>query len=312
MKKIFLFLILFSASSALAQPSKVLVFAVDSTCYHLACIDSLSDAIHKRYSGEILKRFGSFPDSLDSFDAIFLIGLYRDDSTILKKLILLRSYLNHGGHLYFESTQFFFPMDTIFSNMIGVTSQTNYDIASDIGSVQGKDGFFTQGMNFIINRPLKEDHLSDLLLTGPCELVLTGTEAFQFQTNSYKVVFYRHFLDETYKDFIGRVTCDYFGLCASSVREKPAQRNATTTLVYPNPASDFINIQYNSSYLSPLNVDIVSSTGSVVGKRHMNQTLEGIFTLSLSDGTLPSLSQGTYFLRLTTDKEVLSVPFYLK
>jgi hypothetical protein len=306
MKKLFLFLALLSASSALAQSAKVLVYSQDSTCYHLACLDSLTDAISKHYTGKIVSQAGSFPTTLDSFDAVFLIGLYNSDSAISRKLLTIRNYLNHGGFLYFESLQFYFS-DTVFSNMIGVNSQANLDLASDITSVVGRDGYFTQGMNYTINRLLQKDHSDILKLTGPCEWVLTGTEAFQYQSGSYKVVFYRHLLDETYKDFIGHVICNYFGLCAP-LSVKPSEENPQAEFsLFPNPARDVLHIWSNIDNPGLQSAELILESGTLVSKFSLGGNMNHI---DLNLGS-KNLSSGNYFLRLTTQKESFLKPVFL-
>jgi hypothetical protein len=222
---------------------RVLVSSTDSNCYTLACRDSLIDALKPYYAGEIVTNYGPLPDSLYRFDALFLVGLIKYNSeNPQREFSLLRQYLEQGGKLYFESSWFFYEEDTIFSHMIGTTSQGNLQMMSDIEYISGKDGYFTEGIKFKINRKLFMDHPSILHLDGPREQVLSGAEAFQYQTDTYKVVYHWHLLNDYYPTFIAYVACNYFGLCNPLTVNEPNQSETDFSVAY-DPLSNKLIVE---------------------------------------------------------------------
>jgi hypothetical protein len=225
------------------QKGRILVSATESSEYHLFDRDSLEDALKQYYPGEIVTQYGPLPDTLNSFDAVYLMGLYGHGSDE-RTFTLLKGFLDQGGLLYFESNKFFYWEDSVFSYMIGTTSQVNFLSASDIDTVYGSDGYFTAGLRYpIYNRKLFNDSPDILVLEGPREQVLYGAEAFQYQTDKYKVVFHRHLLDVYYKEFIGRVACNYFGLCEPLLVGKSNKSGIEFTVAY-DPFSDKLIIEH--------------------------------------------------------------------
>jgi hypothetical protein len=73
--------------------------------------------------------------------------------------------------------------------------------------------------------------------------------------------------------------------------------------VYPNPASDFLNIEYVMNEAGVLNADLLDSYGSVRSKMAPGIQEPGWHKNQMD---LKGLAPGIYFLRLTAGFEVIT------
>lgn len=319
MKKLFLFLALLSTSSVLAQSAKVLICAPGN----LNAAKVTDSSLRKFYHDKI-DLADTLTDAVNNYEAVFLLssGLFLTPT----EQNLLRTYLTKSKSLYIENYNVGKVADSnSFWRFLGITGEGFDLLEREVTEVIGIKSTFAEGIDFRnLNwqhglKPTFEGgfHLQgnvNPILHADCEA--SGlTIAHSIQTDSFKVVLHISIPASVvdYRDaFLSRVICDYFGLCTLSAPEKSSHQTVASMRVYPNPAKDFLNIQYDAPYLSPLNLDIVSSMGSVVANKYIDQNTNGIFTLSLTNGGVSALSSGTYILRLTSSKEVLSLPFYIK
>jgi hypothetical protein len=298
--------------SALAQTKgKILVISPTPTF----ATDSMYDALRGLYKGEVIKQIGKLPDTLSSYDAIFIEGIYDVDTSNVHTLSSLRSYLQQGGNLFFESRDFYFPEDTLFSQMMGVHSQYNLMMASDIETIKGRDGYFTEGLSWKVNRKLYTDHPDVLKLTGPAEQVLYTCEAYQLQTSTYKVVFHRHFLsyeflDFYYKTFIGYVACNYFNLCnpLSAANNIESASLQITTPIYIRDRDELL-FTYESPSITEFDVSVYNILGERVYYSYNNDASSASSEMRVQlNGRLAS---GGYFLVVKTTDGVARKPFFV-
>ncbi|MEP6683538.1 MAG: reprolysin-like metallopeptidase [Parafilimonas sp.] len=75
--------------------------------------------------------------------------------------------------------------------------------------------------------------------------------------------------------------------------------NVSTTKVQPNPAKGFTTVVFGASY-NTCNLTLNSSEGSIVYSKTLNAVVKG----SNEKISLAGLSQGTYFLKITTEKGI--------
>ena len=299
-------LALLSLSADAQTKGKILV-----TCPGIStAVDSMCDAIKPHFHGEVVKHIGTLPDSLSSFDAVFIVDVDQGLSENLRTFSLLRNFLQQGGNLFFESQHFFFQEDTTFSQMMGVNKQMNAQMASDIDTIFGRDGYFTEGLSWSVQRKLFTDHPDILYITGPAEQVLYSCEAYQHQTDNYKVVFHRHFLDLYYKTFIGYVACNYFNLCTPlSVGNASAPNSfQITNPVYTRDRNELL-FTYESPSVTKLDVSVYNILGERVYYSYDNDanSTSGEMRIRLNSG----LASGGYFLVVKTREGIAWKPFFV-
>jgi len=76
--------------------------------------------------------------------------------------------------------------------------------------------------------------------------------------------------------------------------------------IYPNPVSDELNLNFNVQNLSEVSIDILDSSGRSVGSLIRNNYSTGIYSETISVGTL---EPGHYFISITTGSNMNTVPF---
>jgi len=107
-------------------------------------IDAMED------NGVAAEYVTSFPADLNLYSSIFLcLGIYSDNHELSStEGQNLANYLNQGGSLYMEGGDTWaYDTQTAAHNMFNINGTE--DGGSDMGTVQGQSGAFTEGMSFI-------------------------------------------------------------------------------------------------------------------------------------------------------------------
>jgi hypothetical protein len=79
------------------------------------------------------------------------------------------------------------------------------------------------------------------------------------------------------------------------------------TSVYPNPASDFVNVALNVNYTGLVDIRLVDMSGRIVLTEKVNMNSEGIITLNTQN-----IQSGSYIFTFTFDGgKQLSVPIII-
>ncbi|MBN2175343.1 MAG: PKD domain-containing protein [Bacteroidales bacterium] len=100
-------------------------------------------------NGVVAEYVTSMPDDLSLYSSVFLcLGIYSDNHVLTSSEGQdLADYLNQGGALYMEGGDtWYFDSQTAVHNMFNINGTE--DGSSDMGTVQGQAGTFTEGMSF--------------------------------------------------------------------------------------------------------------------------------------------------------------------
>ena len=102
-----------------------------------------------------------------------------------------------------------------------------------------------------------------------------------------------------------KVVPDYPGV---NVGEHASVNPMTTTRIYPNPATDMINIEVNASQASELNIGIYNIMGQIV----MNQTVSITTGLNTNPVNISELNSGIYFCTVSANGFNKTIKFVVK
>jgi hypothetical protein len=309
MKKIFLFLILLSSSSVLAQSAKVLVCAPGDLNAAKA-----TDSVLAKFYFDPIDVSDTITDAINNYEAVFLIS--KEGKSSSSDELLLKKYLQSNKKIYLEN--YFAKLDpndfspgsrkvdsTCLLYFIGLTS-VGYDLVNfGVHFVQGSIGAFTEGMNFENKNysPL-DDNFSSLYLYGNINRVLSPLPdpsidiAVISKSDSFKAVLHYPIIQDYYEEFLHRVICNYFGLCTQA-SVKQTETTAAKISLFPNPARDVLHIRSNTDNPGLQSVEIISETGTLISKFSLDPN-ENRFDFDL--GNL-NITNGNYILNFETLKE---------
>ena len=302
MKKLFLFLALLFSSSALAQSAKVLVCAPGN----LAAAKTTDSALAKFYAGSI-DVSDTITEAINNYEAVFL---KLNNPITQESESILESFLHSNKKLYIEYEPGLFignpPDSNGFWRYIGVTGFAMDELFSSIQFVLGIKGTFTEGL-MIQNpkwNPVDQPFGGIWGLSGNIKLVLSSTPdhfglAYTYETDSFKVVLHWPAIPDYYDVFLGRVICNYFGLCAPLYVKLGNENPQTEFSLFPNPARDVLHIWGNTENPELQSAELISESGSFVTKFSFGGNLNHI---DLDLGS-KNISTGNYFLRLNTERE---------
>ncbi|PIF43886.1 putative secreted protein (Por secretion system target) [Chryseobacterium sp. 52] len=157
---------------------------------------------------------------------------------------------------------------------------------------------------------------------GANNLTVTGTPAYAAgTTNTFKIYDYTSTTRETDHfptvlnwmcipvqsswgiDGVNRIpACTNGSLSIQEVKEK-----ATDFKIYPNPASESINIEYKSED-KEITAEIIDTKGSLISGQHIKSS-NGLFNEKIS---IQNLSAGIYFMKISGNKKSLTKTFIKK
>ena len=266
-------------------------------------LPAIQNALAHHYGGVVDTKFGVLPDTLTAYEAIFtdLSFLKNGDSIfIATALENLTNYTAGGGRLYIEVslyTIFYRNFDTdnpayeeypLFRDYVGVTQITTAAAEiHGIDTIRGVPGYFSDGLRYTRETNPLESNASALFLDGDITGVLraegyywSGHLGWQYEKQNAKVVWHWPIVPEHYDEFIGRVVCNYFGLC-EPLDVAPAE--ISTSRISFDPISNSINVGNVSPNAS---VELYS----VLGVRLLHtQAGNGVVRV-------PDLPRGSYFV----------------
>jgi hypothetical protein len=225
--------LILGVNDAVSQ-GRILVVSRDSTFCFLpwqqpTLLPKLQAALTQHYKGEVTTHFGLLPDALNTYDAIFIdLRFYGGDDSVLvaKELAKLSTFLLEKGKLYIEISsssslrQNEVP-DTFFLRLTGLSEVYSASaVIMGVDRVQGVQSRFTAPIDYYIKtNPLVENAPEILFLEGELDTVLIAGSNYapvigwQHEGENRKVVWHWPIVSDHYEEFIGRVVCDYFGLC---------------------------------------------------------------------------------------------------
>lgn len=99
--------------------------------------------------------------------------------------------------------------------------------------------------------------------------------------------------------------CSGSALVARSITATFQQAKSANIRLFPNPAKNFITIQYESSKNQKAQIDIISADGRLLKSIEIN-FITGLNSMTINTGTL---NNGLYFLRITTATEQFKTNF---
>ncbi|HPB19550.1 MAG TPA: T9SS type A sorting domain-containing protein, partial [Bacteroidales bacterium] len=76
--------------------------------------------------------------------------------------------------------------------------------------------------------------------------------------------------------------------------------------IYPNPATDYINIQLENSNVNSFILNIYDILGNLILNESVNN-FQNVYILNISN-----YNRGTYILNIITDKDSYSLPFIVQ
>jgi hypothetical protein len=283
MKLLLIGLFCFMFYDAMGQAhGRILVVPNATSGFGQKSMDSLPSFLSLYYKGEIVVRT-ELIDSLESFDAVFI-----GRTSSAKQDSFLIEYLRNGGNLYMEGWGVGETPE--FDSLIGVSELFFHHTYIRINTVRGVPGSFTEGIKQSVYHkdPLEYDAGGGLGVVGECDPVLDGigtlgnTVAWQYDTLNYKVVLHWHLVSEHYREFLGRVICNYFGLCEPLNVKEPDDHITDVPISY-----DLINnrlLIHNADKFST--IELYNTLGVKFFERR-----------SSTDIKLPaSLASGNYFV----------------
>jgi hypothetical protein len=239
--------LLWLVSNGYAQSMHRVLISTHDTSGVWCSADSLQIALSHWFTDTIITRLGTIPDSLDRYDAIFTelredVG--EDSAMQLRRFDLLTRYLQHGGRVYFDCRNVFgmnvsiYPtLDSILGVIQPIIFQTDL---GDIYEIDGVTGAFTEGLH--ISRKAKQlgsGPSGPIFISRNAKSVLTvhgvlggGTSvAWNRDTLGARIILDLPTVRESYDQFMGRVICNYFGLCEPLAVQAPVS-SETSSITY--------------------------------------------------------------------------------
>ena len=105
--------------------------------------------------------------------------------------------------------------------------------------------------------------------------------------------------------WVHKVVPDYPGL---NIDERPAVNPMTTTRVYPNPATDQLNIEVNASQASEMTIGVYN----IMGQNVMNQTMSITTGMNTKPIDISELNSGIYFVTVKANGFENTMKFIVK
>ncbi|MBR6227423.1 MAG: T9SS type A sorting domain-containing protein [Bacteroidales bacterium] len=105
--------------------------------------------------------------------------------------------------------------------------------------------------------------------------------------------------------WVQKVIPDYEGL---GISENPAVNPMTATRVYPNPATDVLNIEVNASQASEMSISVFN----IMGQNVMNQTVSINTGINTRPVSISELNSGVYFVTVKANGFENTMKFIVK
>jgi hypothetical protein len=255
--------------------------------------------------------------AVNNYKVVFILIEFH--SLVDAEALILQNYVKAHKNLYiefsFRSYDYAQRGSTAFWDFIGIPAHNILVASQDhlgVDRIRGVNGTIGEGIDLTVENPVFLD--TTLSITGlPPILFTSGSRnmsiAFARDTSTMKIMFHLPVVRDHYNNFIGRVACNYFGLCTPLILDVPTEKPNETNLpfqIYPNPTYGTVHITGTTEPLH--SIELLSLTGSVISRKN----LSGSFSADLDLSSL-HISSGDYLLRLTTpEKTYLQEIFYTK
>jgi hypothetical protein len=121
-------------------------------------------------------------------------------------------------------------------------------------------------------------------------------------------------ISDTYPNSNGGVlTENYFYACmirpeGMGINEQEAINPMTSTRVYPNPASDVLNIEVNASQASEMSISVYN----IMGQNVMNQNVNVTTGMNTRNINISELNSGIYFVTVKANGFENTMKFIVK
>ncbi len=177
--------------------------------------------------------------------------------------------------------------DSLYLKAMISTSQSFNEAYGYLWWLNGKSSFMNPGLQLVLNGPLIPNAPSDLYAAlGKNDQKIyvspsTGMVVVRQGNSAEGVTFALSNFDNKLWDYINKLNCNLVSVAEEEVFSE-------NTLIYPNPATDFVSLEFGSSVKS------VSIT-SVSGQAFQRECKDG--KIDVSD-----LNKGLYFLTITSSK----------
>jgi NADH dehydrogenase/NADH:ubiquinone oxidoreductase subunit G len=104
---------------------------------------------------------------------------------------------------------------------------------------------------------------------------------------------------------------DNYSFDGVAITDSEANLLVENATVYPNPATDKVNIQFNSNQMQQIQVEIIDAAGKLIYKVFQGQhTDESSFVWTpQSQG---NAGTGNYFCKITTENKVITQPIIIQ
>ncbi|HMM12212.1 MAG TPA: T9SS type A sorting domain-containing protein [Bacteroidales bacterium] len=263
----------------------------------------------------------SLPDSLSDFRAVIacLGGVNSSGSLSSAQAERLAKYLNGGGRLYLEgATIWAFNRPPLLYEKFSVNG-IYLSPAIPVSTIVGVDKTFTENMSFAYFNPSAPYVFFEVAPLGNAfallkpenfeqHTVMTGLENSQYKTIASTVEF-GHLGDaEAHepRQHLMMEILKFFGL-GNLVTSNTEIRHDKTfqILLSPNPATDKLNIAFQTESDNLITLTIYTATGtSVASQRYTTTAGQHMLSVDVS-----SLRPGVYLLQAKSDQNLVSTRF---
>jgi len=250
----------------------------------------------------------TIPSVLDAYKSVFItLGMYPDNHVLnTLEANKFENYLLNGGRVYLEGGDTWaYDAQTNFHSMFHI--QGLEDGIDDLYQVSGVDGAFSQGYEFAYEG--SNNYVDRLAAKDSADVVfknLTGNYdvAISFEGANYKTIGtsfeFGGLVDNesSTKDEIMAQILEFFGVnyVWTNVNEKINTKNQFN--VYPNPASDILNIAFQSEVDQVAEINLLDVMGrKMLNYKNTQQFKKGANQMQLN---VADLSPGLYYLIIST------------
>ena len=278
----------------------------------------LDSAVSRYYNGGIVEVEWSsvIPSDLGSYDAVLISfpGLYDKYSPIPDSIQTgLISFVSGGGKLYLEDEDpWYSAIDTTLWHYAGVTQFVLEATETYFDSIKGVDSLFTHGLYYAYNRPFQPSSPDDLTFYPSNIPVLIGNAGYGpepvawISADTSKKIVSQWLLTNSsnyYDAFIGRMLCDYFGLCAHLMQVNATMSDPNITLRTRESNGDLF-LDYSSPSGTSGNITIIDILGRSVTNFVTYESTESI--------KIPeNLHPGFYLALFQSGEQSVAIPISL-
>ncbi|MEE4257433.1 MAG: C25 family cysteine peptidase [Bacteroidales bacterium] len=257
----------------------------------------------------------SWPDDMNLYSSIFVcLGVYPDNAVLsTSEGQELADFLNQGGRLYMEGGDTWYydepsPVHGMF-NIEGIS-----DGSDDLGMLYGQAGTFTEGLiynyagdkNWIDRLNPLDDAFTIFKNQFPSYITAIANDAGSYKTIGASFEFGG--LNETSvsTDYLMHQYLEFFGISSVWVGlDDQIQVQAELGQPFPNPTTGETHIKVSLSKEKHISLQVYSIEGKLVNTIYDAKMRSGEHTLSW-DARSEGVSEGIYFLRLTSDDESIT------